>query len=393
MPLLPPIRLTGAHVLRDGALHDVDVTVGEGLVTEDRAPAVDLSGYLVLPGIVDLHGDGFERHLAPRPTAPFEKAEALRSAAAELAANGVTTAWFAQSWSWEGGFRAGSEAEAILAALDRIRPRLLPDVRLQIRLETHVIPEHPRVLEAVRRHGVDYVVFNNHLPEAVDLARDRPDRFAAWAAQHRRTPEEQMMRVTAAMEQEAEVPAALARLAAEFRAMGIRLGSHDDADAEMRAFYRGIGANIAEFPIAVPAARAAREAGEPVLMGAPNVVRGGSQTGNIAAEALIADGLCDALVSDYYYPALAQAAWRLADTGALSFAAAWEAISTAPARIAGLADRGRLEPGQRADLVVVDPRTRTVEATIAGGCMAHLSGGAAQRFLGSKAMARAAAAS
>jgi alpha-D-ribose 1-methylphosphonate 5-triphosphate diphosphatase len=393
MPLLPPIRLAGARVLRDGALHDTDLTIAEGLLSEEDAPAVDLSGYLVLPGLVDLHGDGFERHLSPRPTAPFEKSEALRSAAAELAANGVTTAWFAQSWSWEGGFRAGSEAEAILAALDRVRPRLLPDVRLQIRLETHVLPEHPRVLDAVRRHGVDYVVFNNHLPEAVHLAQNAPDRFAAWAAQHRRTPEEQMARVTAAMDQEPEVKGALARLAAEFLSLGVRLGSHDDADAETRAFYRGIGAEIAEFPTTEAAARAAREAGEPILMGAPNVVRGGSQSGNIAAEALIADGLCDALVSDYYYPALAQAAWRLADVGALSFAAAWEAVSTVPARIAGLADRGRLDAGLRADLVVVDPATRTVEATIAGGRMAHLAGGAAQRFMGSKAMARAAAAS
>jgi alpha-D-ribose 1-methylphosphonate 5-triphosphate diphosphatase len=393
MPLLPPLRLTGARVLRDGALHDTEITVADGVLAEEGAPEVDLTGYLVLPGIVDLHGDGFERHLSPRPTAPFEKAEALRSAAAELSANGVTTAWFAQSWSWEGGFRAGSEAEAILAALDRVRPRLLPDVRLQIRLETHVIPEHPRVLDAVRRHGVDYVVFNNHLPEAVELARDKPDRFAAWAAQHRRTPGEQMARVTAAMAQEPEVPAALARLATDLRALGVRLGSHDDPTPETRAFYRGIGADIAEFPTTIPAARAAREAGEPVLMGAPNVVRGGSQSGNIAAEALVAEGLCDALVSDYYYPALAQAAWRLADAGALSFAAAWETVSTMPARIAGLSDRGRLAPGQRADLVVVDPGTRMVEATIAGGRMAHLAGGAAQRFMGSKAMAAAAAAS
>jgi alpha-D-ribose 1-methylphosphonate 5-triphosphate diphosphatase len=159
---------------------------------------------------VDLHGDGFERHLSPRPTAPFEKAEALRSAAAELAANGVTTAWFAQSWSWEGGFRAGTEAEAILAALDRIRPRLLPDVRMQIRLETHVLPEHPRVLDAVRRHGVDYIVFNNHLPEAVDLARQaRPLRRLGGAAPpHARGADGAR---PAAMEQEPEVPAALAR--------------------------------------------------------------------------------------------------------------------------------------------------------------------------------------
>jgi alpha-D-ribose 1-methylphosphonate 5-triphosphate diphosphatase len=126
MPLLPPFRITGARVLRDGAFHDTDLGLAEGRLVDAPGPDVDLGGYLVLPGVVDLHGDGFERHLAPRPSAPFEKTAALASAAAELAANGVTTAWFAQSWSWEGGFRAGSEAEAILAALDRIRPGSCP---------------------------------------------------------------------------------------------------------------------------------------------------------------------------------------------------------------------------------------------------------------------------
>lgn len=386
MPILPPIRLTGAAVLRDGAFHDDALTLAEGCIAEGPAADVDLSGFLVLPGIVDLHGDGFERHLAPRPSAPFDTAEALSSAAAELAANGVTTAWLAQSWSWEGGFRSGDAAEALLAALDRVRERLLPDVRIQIRLETHVLPEHPRLLDAVRRHGIDYIVFNNHLPEAVELADGDPGHFAAWAAQHRRTPEEHMAYVRRAMEMDAEVPAALSRIAGALRALGVRLGSHDDATPETRAFYRGIGAEICEFPTTAVAAGAARSAGDPILMGAPNVVRGGSQSGNISAEALVADGLCDVLVSDYYYPALAQAAWRLADRGTMPLARAWEAVSTVPARVAGLDDRGRLVPGARADLVVVEPRTRRIEATVTGGRMAHLSGAAAARFLGAGAM-------
>jgi alpha-D-ribose 1-methylphosphonate 5-triphosphate diphosphatase len=391
MPLPPPLRLTGAQVLRDGALGDTDLTLAEGRIVEGPGAEVDLRGFLVLPGIVDLHGDGFERHIAPRPTAPFDKARALRSAAAELAANGVTTAWLAQSWSWEGGFRSGAAAEDLLAALDDARAALLPDVRIQIRLETHVIHEHPAFLAAVERHGIDYVVFNNHLPEALEIASGRPDRFAAWAAQHGRGADEHMGYVRRALEQEAEVPRALTALAADLRRRGVRLGSHDDGDAATRGFYRGIGAHVCEFPTTVAAAQAARAAGEPVLMGAPNVVRGGSQSGNIGAEALVAEGLCDALVSDYYYPALAQSAWRLADTGTLPFARAWQAISTVPASVAGLSDRGALTPGARADVVVIDPETRHVEATFAAGRIAHLSGRAAARFLASRAAAALAA--
>jgi alpha-D-ribose 1-methylphosphonate 5-triphosphate diphosphatase len=386
MPHIAPLRLTGAHALIDGALHDTPLTIAEGRIATGPAPEVDVSGYLVLPGIVDLHGDGFERHLTPRPSAPFDKARALASAAAELAVNGVTTAWFAQSWSWEGGFRSGAATRDLLAALDRMRAEMLPDVRVQIRLETHVLPDHADVLAAVAAHGVDYVVFNNHLPEALDLADHQPDRFAQWAAQHSRSNDEMLAIVRAAQAQGPDVPAALARIAAAFAVQGVRMGSHDDGTPETRAFFRGIGAPVCEFPTTVAAAQAANAAGEPVLMGAPNVVRGGSQSGNIAAADLVAAGLCDALVSDYYYPALKQAAFALADAGLADLAGAWALVSTHAARIAGLADRGTLAPGQRADVVVLNPETRRVEMTLCEGRIAHLSGEMARRMVG-RAMA------
>ena len=134
--------------------------------------------------------------------------------------------------------------------------------------------------------------------------------------------------------------------------------------------------------IAANAAQAARASGEPVLMGAPNVVRGGSQSGNIAAEDLVKLGLCDALVSDYYYPALAQAAFALADRGTCDLAQAWRMISTAPARIIGLSDRGEIVQGQRADLVVINAQTRAVEMTVSAGRVAHLAGELAARMVG-----------
>lgn len=379
MPHLPPFRLTHAQTLIDSAMVDHPLTVVDGIISDDRAPEVDLTGYLLLPGIIDLHGDGFERHLQPRPSATFEPKRALASAAAELAVNGVTTAWFAQSWSWEGGFRSGTACEALLQALQEMRAQMLADVRVQIRLETHVIDQHAAVRAAVARFGVDYVVFNNHLPEAAEMARNRPDRFAQWAAQTRRTPDEMLAIVTAAEAQGPEVPQALRQIAADFAAQGLRMGSHDDGDAETRAFYRGLGAQVCEFPTRHDAARTAKAAAEPVLIGAPNVVRGGSQSGNIAAQDLIEAGLCDALVSDYYYPALPQAAWALVERGVLDLPAAWVLISTQPAQIAGLADRGHLGLGARADVVAVNPETHRVELTLCHGRVAHLSGALAAK--------------
>ncbi len=380
MPKIAPLRLTGAQILLEGALQDSAITMADGVITDGPAAEVDLRGYLVLPGIIDLHGDGFERHLSPRPTAPFDKARALVSAANELAVNGVTTAWFAQSWSWEGGFRSGEATVELLAALAQAKDALLPDVRVQIRLETHVIGAHERVARAVRDYGVDYVVFNNHLPEAVELAQAKPDRFAAWAAQTRRTPAQMLAIVREAEREELLVPDALRTLAVQLSHYGVSMGSHDDGTPEIRRFFRGIGARICEFPTTHVAAQSARDAGEPVLMGAPNVVRGGSQSGNIAAQSLIEAGLCDALVSDYYYPALSQAAFALAQAGVIGLPAAWAMISTTPAQIAGLTDRGSLAKGQRADLVVVNPANHAVEMTICAGRIAHLSGEVARRL-------------
>ncbi|MGY6411177.1 MAG: alpha-D-ribose 1-methylphosphonate 5-triphosphate diphosphatase [Alkalilacustris sp.] len=382
MPHLPDLRLTGARVLQAGGLEDTALTLSDGRIAEGPAPEVDVRGYWLLPGIVDLHGDGFERHLRPRPSAPFPHDGALASVDAELAVNGITTAWLAQSWSWEGGMRSGAEAEALVAAVAALRGGLLADIRVQIRYETHLLEDHDRLLAAVRAGALDYVVFNDHLPEALVLADSRPDKFAVWAGSNGHSPGGLLEIVHRAAALGPQVPGALERLAARLLAAGVRLGSHDDPTADLRAFYRRLGARVCEFPTTREAAEAARAAGEPVLMGAPNVVRGGSQAGNIPAMALIEDGLCDGLVSDYHYPSMAQAAWVIADQRAADFAAAWGLVSAGPAAVMELDDRGRLVPGPRADLVVMNPATRRVEGCIAGGRLSHLSGALAARFLG-----------
>lgn len=382
MPLpLPPLRLTGADILRDGEMQRRSLSLADGRITRGPLPEVDLSGYLILPGIIDLHGDGFERHIFPRPSAPFPLEAGLASTDREAAAHGVTTAYLAHGWSWEGGHRSPDAAETFLTALAAYRPRALTDLRVQLRAEVHLVDAGTRLIAAVARHRVGYVVFNDHLEEALEMSRLCAADFALWARKVGHTGESLLATVEAAAARAREVPRHLCRLADAFDEMGVLYGSHDDPDGETRERYSMIGARIAEFPTTRRAAAAARAMMSPVIMGAPNVVRGGSQAGNVAAADLIAEGLCDALVSDYHIPALPLAAWSLVDRGITSLPKAWAMISTRPAEILRLADRGRLDPGQRADLTVVNPETRAVEATIVAGRLSYLSGEAGRRFM------------
>lgn len=380
LAVLPPVRFTGAQILRDGALQSRSLAIADRRITKGPLPEVDMRGYFLLPGIVDLHGDAFERHLLPRPGALFDISIGLNSVDRDAAAHGVTTAWMALSWSWEGGFRGPDFAETFLAAHDRCRAQMGTDLRVQLRCETHMIDTADRMLAAIRRYALDYVIFNNHLDEASELARNCPEEIAHWAGREGRTVEQHMAMVREMRARAKEVPRHLCRLAEAFDTLGVSYGSHDDPDGETRETYSMIGATIAEFPTTRRAAAAAKAMNDPVLLGAPNVVRGGSQSGNVRATDLISQGLCDALVSDYYYPALQQAAWTLVDRGICSLPRAWAMISSTPAEILRLHDRGTLDFGRRADLVAVNAKTRAIEMTISGGVLTHLSRGAAARF-------------
>ncbi|MCP9482799.1 alpha-D-ribose 1-methylphosphonate 5-triphosphate diphosphatase [Shimia sp. CNT1-13L.2] len=392
MPRRPlSLRLKGATVLRDGEMQKRSLVIQQGRISKGPLPEVDLTGYLLLPGIIDMHGDAFERHIAPRPSAPFPLETGLRATDRDAAVNGVTTAWLAQSWSWEGGHRGPDFAEKLLTGLDHYRSHALSDLRIQIRCETHTVDTAERLLSAVERHKIDYVVFNNHLDEALHLARLRPEEITLWAKKAGRTPKEHMALVHAAQEQTSRVPRYLCKLAERFDQLGVRYGSHDDPDGDTRERFSMIGAKICEFPTARPAAALAKAVGDHVVMGAPNIVRGGSQSGNIAASDLVEARLCDALVSDYYYPALAQSAFRLVDDGIMTLPKAWKMISETPARIMGLADRGHFDFGRRADVAIVNAKTRAIEGTISGGRITHLVGEAAHRFFYSSASMQLAA--
>ncbi|MGA1233166.1 MAG: alpha-D-ribose 1-methylphosphonate 5-triphosphate diphosphatase [Lutimaribacter sp.] len=361
-----------------GAVH-----VSAGLICAQpaaQAARISLPGCTVLPGIIDAHGDGFERHMAPRRGAMRDLAQGLSATEAELAANGITTAMLAQFWSWEGGMRAPEFAQRLLGAHKTYASRGT-DMRVQLRFETHLLDDYTAFAQCVQDYGVGQVVFNDHLPHAALAAGKRPPRLTGQALKSGRSPEAHLALLQALSAQSARVPAQLAQLAARLAAGGVILGSHDDASPQTRAQWRAMGVGLCEFPKTHAAAQAARHGGDGIVLGAPNVVRGGSHSGNVSAQDLAEAGLCDALASDYHYPAPRQAALQLAPQ--LGLAAAWALVSTGPARLLGLHDRGQIAPGLRADLVVLDARG-DVCLTVAGGLPTYATGQGAAALLAAR---------
>jgi alpha-D-ribose 1-methylphosphonate 5-triphosphate diphosphatase len=374
--------LVGAKILTSDGWSDAPLSVSDGLIAADQTGRViDLPGYLVLPGIVDPHGDGFERHMAPRRGALREAEHGVVAVVAELAANGITTAVLAQFFSWEGGMRGPDFAEHVFQSVAAVRDSVAVDLQLQLRLETHLLDDFARAEAAIDRFGIGYVVFNDHLPHERLSEGRKPPRLTGQALKSGRSPEAHLALMQDLHARSSDVPAALDALTERLVQKGIVLGSHDDSTPEDREEWAARGATVSEFPETLEAAQAARDDGAQIVLGAPNVVRGASHAGNIAASELVAHGLCDALASDYHYPSPLRAAFRLEELGLCDLASAWAMLSSGPAAMLGLADRGTLQPGKRADLIVVDPTTRRVEATIAAGRVAHLSGTVAERFL------------
>ena len=347
--------LTGGHVLGPDGFSDADLYLDGGFITDVAVPSrrvLDVSGCLVLPGIVDAHGDGHEHHLQPRVSTAFPEWIALRNVDRELIANGITTAFLAQSYSWEGGIRGIDAAQRVIEGVRSLAPAPACDIRIQIRYETFFLDGSDQLLAWLEDGTVRYVVFNNHVPQYQALLND-PKRIAHWASSVGLSLEAFKALLKKTVDEGVGVLDAVARLAETMTRLGVPFGSHDDPDPETRRSYNAVGASIAEFPLSVAAAETARALGNPIMMGAPNALRGLSASGNVSARELIALDLCDALVSDYYYPALLHVPFELAREGTADLATAWRLVSTGPAQALGLGDRGTLAPGQRGDVVVV----------------------------------------
>jgi len=372
------LHITGGEVLTDVLARADLATEGESIVGLDgaarpKALQIDATGLYVLPGIVDCHGDAFERHIMPRPGVSFDIDLALRDADRAILASGITTAFHGVTWSWEPGLRGADNARRLVERIGALKPELGADTRFHLRHETFNLAAEAEIIDWLGAGRVGVLAFNDHTG-GILKSSSRPGKIAKMVERTGLTHEDFMALAENVWARKDEVPGSVARLAAAARAAGVPAMSHDDMTPGMRRWYRSLGVTVAEFPINEATTREAAAHGEAVVFGAPNVVRGGSHLDCPAAEAMVREGLCTILASDYYYPALPLAPLILARKGAADFATAWRLVSQGPAEALGLCDRGVIAPGKRADLVLIAPEPQPrVVATIAGGRLVHLA--------------------
>jgi alpha-D-ribose 1-methylphosphonate 5-triphosphate diphosphatase len=374
----------GRAALPDGGQEEVDILVEAGKITSVGGPTakaditLDAGGMLVLPGIVDLHGDAFERQIMPRAGVSFPLDIALMDTDRQMAANGITTAYHGVTLSWEPGLRGREVVVELLDAITSNKHRFGCDTRFHLRFETYALDAIELVAGWLGDGRIDLLAFNNHMP-SIQRKIASGQTLNRYIERSGLSQNEYVGLVESLEQRKADVARGIHRLAEIARAAGVPMASHDDETAETRRDFHDLGCTIAEFPLTAEAARESSRLGDVIVLGCPNVVRGGSHLGpnGISAAKEIAEGRGDVLCSDYYYPALARAPFVLADKSIAAFTAAWRLVSTNPARAAGLDDRGEIAVGQRADLVIIDRQDTgpaIVAATLVEGTPVYRSG-------------------
>lgn len=346
---------TGTVVLRDGMISDVQT--GVSYLPQSQ----NLDGDYLLPGLVELHTDNLEKHLSPRPGVDWPSASAVISHDAQIIAAGITTVFDALSIGDVNP--KGKRMQQLPGMVEAIAKANAADMaRAEHRLHLRCEVCHPDTLsvfrDLVEQPLVQLVSTMDHSPGQRQFALESKYREYYMGKYHLSNQQmdefivEQVAnsKIYSDRYRKAIVDICLAR--------GLSVASHDDATVEHVEESAGYGMTIAEFPTTLEAAQACRRLDMSVLMGAPNIVRGGSHSGNIAAATLAKEGLLDILSSDYYPASLLQAAFTLGaqldddqpQTGA-GLAKAVTTVSLAPARSAGLQDRGEIRVGLRADLI------------------------------------------
>ncbi len=364
------LYLTGARVvLRDNVLEDATVLIEDGIITAispesgSGAQTIDLRGQTLIPGMIDLHCDALEKEVEPRPNVHFPLDFACAQADKRNAAAGVTTVFHALSFANEElGVRNNTFAASVARAVHAWNPHGLIDNRVHCRYEV-TDPTAPEILlEMMESDEMHLLSVMDHSPgqgQFKDIATYRD--FLARTYKKSKTELDVLMQNKLVQAEGAIERIRL--LIAAAKAKGIRIASHDDDTPEKVETLHALGVGISEFPINLESARAAHERGMSTVFGAPNIMRGKSQSGAVRALEAVMAGEVDCLCADYHPATLIVAVFRLPELAGISLTDSVRMVSVNPASAAGLTDRGEIAVGKRADLVSVAHINGLVQAS------------------------------
>lgn len=341
----------GSVCLRDGRIAAVDEGTGV------PAGAVDLQGDFLLPGLVELHTDNLERHVSPRPGVVWPLISAIAAHDTELAAAGITTVLDAlRLGRLRGGSAYMQKMPEIVATLRQAKEAglLRAEHFFHFRCEVSCDGVADDLTKMIGPDDIRLISVMDHTPgqrQFADLAKYREYHMGKYGLSDEEM--QAFMDRATAMQEKNSAPNRRA-IVDLCRKTGLVLASHDDATPDHVEEAVADGVSVAEFPTTLAAAALAEAHDMDVLMGAPNVVRGASHSGNVSARELAERGHLDILSSDYVPVSLLRAAFLLADeVPGIELPQAVATVSRAPARAVGLEDRGEIAPEQRADLIRV----------------------------------------
>lgn len=377
--MLPDRLLENARiVVEDGCIVEVGETRG-GASPSPASTCMNATGCFVLPGAVDIHGDGLEQQIRPRPLAEMPLELAIHACDRLLSTAGITTTFHAIKFSDDPGrertMEQASEIVTALRSYQMAEERLVEHFVLH-RLDVRMPGSWEALSPHLRASEVPYVSIDDNQPGQGQF-RD----LESYAERLR--PRLTALGITvedyfaSQMREDSEVIARNRRALSEaVEAGGITAASHDDDTSEQVRERRRLGCTVAEFPVTEEAALEARRLDMPVVVGAPNALRGASTSSNVSVRRLIDLGVVSALCSDYSPWSVWWAVFRLASDGYSSLERLTRMVSLDPARAVGLErDRGALAQGLRADVVIVDPSRDIprVEATFSAGRLVYAS--------------------
>lgn len=345
-----------------GILEEAALSVRRGRIDRiGRTPAtagcrrINAGGAWLMPGFIDLHSDALEKDLEPRPNTRFPLDIVLVELDKKLAACGVTTIFHAVSFAeGEIGVRSNDQAAAVIERIAQLAPRLAVDTRIHSRFEITDEAAVPRLVSLLEAGKIQLLSLMDHTPGQGQFRE-----AAAFENYYRRVygkdkaeVDEIIGRKLRAQEMAAQ---RLEHMTGLCRSLGIPMASHDDDSREKVRWLRDRSVAISEFPVNMEALRAASDSGLHVCLGAPNVLRGASQGGNLSARAAIEAGYGDILCSDYAPMTMLHAVFTLEALGLAPLHEAVNMVSLRAARAVGIhRDKGSLEEGKAADLVLVE---------------------------------------